>query len=472
MGDICSLSLENAAERIETEKTPDQRAKAADELRQLRDLFASTGFGDLFSAPDDFLDRIESLPATHSGTTPSTELLDLIVDSTFASSAFARAEEWPPSVVRARSQSELANFASGNTRFDVLIADDVDAFDTAVLERFAETGARVHRIGAVASTDAVTLEIPHRQVNFQMADLASGRHGYWLGGPGGPGLVVRESPQSHLDSLTTEAAKLAAFLQDLGRTAAVAPLASDVVADIIVVATDELRDEDLQDHAIHAREGLVVLCRKDLRQQGVTASQRLPADAITAGSLGWRVKRTCTEGLVVANNGKAVALVDEPVALTSAQEMVTDVVGRLSSLGWRPIVVWRDAPRDPETLERLLHAHAVPVDVEESLPVLVERFDAPEPDPRSVKETAGLATWDLLNIPGNSPPALTPLKGDTIVPAGTPVVADIAPVLPTRDPKPVEQPRPVIVLPRTASEEGPRGPLLPEVQTALVPVGN
>lgn len=71
MGEIIWLPLEKVAERIQADRIPDERARTAEELRQLRDLFASTGFGDLFAAPDDFLERSEALGGHPAQTAPS-----------------------------------------------------------------------------------------------------------------------------------------------------------------------------------------------------------------------------------------------------------------------------------------------------------------------------------------------------------------------------------------------------------------
>jgi hypothetical protein len=51
--------------------------------------------------------------------------------------------------------------------------------------------------------------------------------------------------------------------------------------------------------------------------------------------------------VLLEKNGRCVALVDEPLALSGSEDLVKDIVDRLSSLGWRPLVAWRDAPRIP-----------------------------------------------------------------------------------------------------------------------------
>jgi hypothetical protein len=221
MDEITAGPIEEAFRRVETSWMPDERAKAADELRQLRDLFASTGFGDLFTALADFIERHRATSTTHAtqtGLRHAPEMLDVLVETT-ASSAPAnpsKLKEWPVSVARARTQHELAEIASRGDRFAVLVADDADELDAGMLDHFAAAGTRVHRIGAAATTDAIVLEVPHRQVNFEVADLASQRPGYWLAGPGGLGVVVREAANSPLDFLQSESARLVKTLHGLG----------------------------------------------------------------------------------------------------------------------------------------------------------------------------------------------------------------------------------------------------------------
>lgn len=373
---------EEAVRRVETSGISDDRAKAAEKLRQLRDLFASTGFGDLFAAPADFSERQRAsiTPVTQTALRHAPEVLDLLIEAT-ASSATAnhlKLHEWPVAVARARTQHELKEIASREESFDVLVADDADDFDAAMLDQFAAAGTRVHRIGA-AGADAIVLEVPHRQVNFEVADLASQRPGYWLAGPGGLGVLVREAADSQLDFLRSQLAKLVKALHDDGYSATMAPVTKNAIADIIVAAVDKLQDEDIRKLAGSAREGIVVLCRSDARRLQPALERPLSADAITAQSLGWRITRACTEGVQLEKDGKTVALVDEPVAFTGSEDLVTDIVDRLSSLGWRPIVAWRDAPRDPHDLQRLLESRSLPLAGEKPVRAVFERLDLSPP---------------------------------------------------------------------------------------------
>jgi hypothetical protein len=377
MDRIVAAPIEEVMRSLEANQVLDARARAADELRQLRDLFASIGFGDLFTTPVDLVERHEALapPAGQATLAHSWGMLDLLVDATDPSepAKSSRLKEWPCSVVRVRNQNELAELATRERHFDVLVADDADVFAAGTLDWFAAAGTRVHRIGVDAAADAIRLEIPHRQINCEIADLASQRPGYWLGGPDGLGVVVRETPKAELDFLRLEATKLVKGLRDLGRDAALAPV--DAAVDIIVTAVDFLVDKDLRDLACRARKGIVILCVRDLRRLASPVDWPLPADAIAARSLGWRIKRVCAEGVVLEKEGRMVALINEPVALTAFDDVVTDVVDRLAALGWRPLVAWRDAAREPNELARLLEACALPLSRGGPVRVLLECLD-------------------------------------------------------------------------------------------------
>ena len=385
--EIAGMPIEETVKSLDRSTMPDERAKATQEVRHLRDLFASTGFGDLFAAPADFARKSDESLADQSTATIagySSGVLDLLLDATMPS-AFANSstkKEWPPSVTRARTQSELKDIASRGDRFDVLVADDADAWEESTLDKFAAVGTRVHLIGTDKDGDVVILDIPHRQTNFEIADLASQRRGYWLAGPRGSGLVVRETAGAELESLRSEAARLIISLQDLGRDVVLADGADGTVADFVVAVFDELTDAGVLGLAKRAREGIFILCRRDMRRPVSPPERSLPEDAITARSLGWGIKRASAEGVVLEKDGRAVALVDEPVALTGSEDLVIDVVDRLSALGWCPLVAWRDAPRDPDGLQRLLARHSLSLDGEDAFRAVAEFFGLSQSAPQ------------------------------------------------------------------------------------------
>jgi hypothetical protein len=390
MREVTTAPLEDAAKIIEAGWILDERAKAANELRQLRDVFASTGFGDLFTTPADFFERCEAAVShvTQAGLTYGPEMLDLLLGARVDSAAaIPNLKEWPASFMRARTRNELAEIASRRHRFDVVVADDVGEFDAVMLERFAAAGTWVHKFGIVAGNSAIALEVPHRQIHFEIANLASGRPDHWLAGPSGLGLVVREESNSAYRDLKSAATQLVTTLQALGCNAALFPLARGAAADIVVAAADELLDVALGNLAKCAREGIVILCRRDLRQPRSIPERPLLPDATTARVLGWQIKRACGEGVLLEKNGRCVALVDEPLALSGSEDLVKDIVDRLSSLGWRPLVAWRDAPRIPDELNRLLDVHAVPLPREDSIRIIVEGLDLSRPAVRSQEGT-------------------------------------------------------------------------------------
>ena len=110
----------------------DPRVKAATEMRQLRELFASTGFGDLLGADGDFVEKVERASASaappEAAALPrrpyNPEVLDLLMElTTFIEQH--EAAEWPASVRRARTAQEAFDGISGPVRFDVVVIDDV-----------------------------------------------------------------------------------------------------------------------------------------------------------------------------------------------------------------------------------------------------------------------------------------------------------------------------------------------------------
>jgi hypothetical protein len=238
----------------------------------------------------------------------------------------------------------------------------------------------VHRIGSTARSDAIALEIPHRQTNCEIADVISDRPGRWLTGPGGMGVVVRDFGHFDLDFLRAAAGRLVATLQEIGCGASLAPLPRDTFTNVLVAVVDTLSNSALRSLATQAREGVVIFCRRDLRKPEGPVAHTPSSDCITAQSLGWRITHACTDGVLLEKDGRCVALIDEPVALTAADEVVTDMVDRLAALGWRPIIAWRDAPRDRTALNTLLNSHSMPISRDQTLHTLLERF-ALEPAP-------------------------------------------------------------------------------------------
>lgn len=122
--------IEEAANTAGATGAADQRSKAATELRQLRELFASTGFGDIFEAPPDFAALVEdasSPAATEAGEPAQTygaDVLDLLLELTTVEERPA-ASAWPATVVRARSVQEAIAAYRQHGRFDVVVIDDV-----------------------------------------------------------------------------------------------------------------------------------------------------------------------------------------------------------------------------------------------------------------------------------------------------------------------------------------------------------
>jgi hypothetical protein len=381
---IFSAPIEDALEILGGASAADPRSKAASELRQLRDLFASTGFGDLLKAPEDLARQIEenSKEAADPGAPPSApsyspQILDLLLEFSTLSEFPAQAE-WPPSVKRARTVQEALDAAAGN-RFDVVVIDDASGFSADDLRQIGASGPTVHRVGVAEHDDAILLEIPHRQADADVAAAASGQPTRWLGTPSSFGLLVRTDSAMSLDQLSAAAGLLVA---ELARSGCSASLASGTqAANVIVAAMDELHEDGLAAVAEKAGHGIVVFCRKDERPPPAQRGLPAAADARTALALGWKIQRAATEGTVLEKDGKIAALVNEPAAMSPWDETVTDVSHRLEALGWQPIVAWNGTERSRPDLDRLLTAHSVP-SAPSPFRKIAEEFDLRAPPPQ------------------------------------------------------------------------------------------
>ncbi|MBR1217496.1 hypothetical protein JQ557_05830 [Bradyrhizobium sp. U87765 SZCCT0131] len=342
--------------------TLEPRAKAADEARQLRDLFASTGFGDMLNAPEDFARQIEqaslAVPAAEpaSGPSYSPGVLDLLLDLTSLAERPAD-ERWPAAVRRARTASD-ALAALAQNRFDVVVIDDASGFPADSLAQIKSFRPTVHLLGIAEDDRTISLEIPHRQTDPEVAAAASGEPNRWLGEPGGFGVLVREDEGLDAGGLSAAAERLAAELRREGCSASAS---GSEAADVVVAAFDKLHDADLAGVAQRAAHGVVILCRKDLRSASSPAEPPQSADAQAAQSLGWKISRAATEGTVLDKGGRTAVLVEEKAHISAHDETVADVSQRLKALGWAPVISWSGTERGPEDLSRLLAAHSRPL---------------------------------------------------------------------------------------------------------------
>ncbi|MGA7804511.1 hypothetical protein [Bradyrhizobium sp.] len=359
---ICRAPLEEAFAQLES-AAPDARAMAATEMRQLRELFASTGFGDLLDADDDFVDKVEhasAAPPQAAALLPqpySPQVLDLLLDLTTFTEQH-EAAEWPASVMRARTAQEALDAIGGAARFDVAVIDDVSDYPLHLAHALETSGATVHRIGVTDHDAAIVLAMPHRQSDADIAAATSGQPNRWIGASGSFGIVVRTDPRLESAQLSSAADRLVLELRKSGCNAAQA--STGRLADVIVASVDELRDADVAAFAKKARQGIVVVCRSNRRSPPAAQDRRREPDIKSAEALGWLVSRTAIDGTVLERDGRSVALIREPVALSPGDETVADVAARLTGLGWRPVVLWRGAERAPQDLESLLAGHSVP----------------------------------------------------------------------------------------------------------------
>jgi hypothetical protein len=364
-------------------RAPAPRAKAATEMRQLRELFASTGFGDLLGADDDFAERVERasaappeaaarLPQPH-----NPEVLDLLLELTTFVEQHEPAE-WPASVRRARTAQQAVDVISGPTQFDVVVIDDVFDYPLDLIGALERSGATVHRIGVTHHDTAIVLEMPHRQSDAEIAAVVSGQPNRWLGASESFGIVVRTDPRLESTQLSSAADRLVSELRKSGCN--VAPASAGQEADVIVASVDELRDADVSAFAEKARQGIAVLCRTNRRSPPANQDRGPEPDIESAEQLGWLISRATIDGTVLERDGRSVALIREPVAIWPGDETVADVTTRLTALGWRPVVLWRGAERAPQELENLLMGHAVPTGTS-PFRKIAETFSLAEPQP-------------------------------------------------------------------------------------------
>jgi hypothetical protein len=363
---IFKAPIEDAFSILESE-APDPRAKAATEMRQLRELFASTGFGDLLGADEDFVEKVERasagppaaaalLPQPH-----NPEVLDLLLELTRFVEQH-EAAEWPASVRRARTAQQAVDAISGPARFDVVVIDDASDYPLDLVRSLETSGAKVHRIGVMHHDAAIVLEMPHRQSDAEIAAIVSGQPNRWLGASESFGIVVRTDPRLESTQLSSAADRLVSELRKSGCN------------------VDELRDADVSAFAEKARQGIAVLCRSNRRSPPVNQETGPEPDIESAEQLGWLISRATIDGTVLEKDGRSVALIREPIAISPGDETVADVASRLTALGWRPVVLWRGAERAPHDLENVLIGHSVPTGTS-PFRKIAETFSLADPQP-------------------------------------------------------------------------------------------
>jgi hypothetical protein len=377
-----TVPIEDAKGTLENAAETGHRIRVAKEIRQLRELFAETGFGDALTAPADFETRVKEAGSRVHPSVPSSgydpQILDLLLDLTKRSEHNALTE-WPDNLARARNDAELTEIATSSRQFDVVVVDDASGYAPELLVSLAAAGARVHRIGVAKADDAICLDLPHRQLDATVAEIALGRLNQWLGSPDAIGVVVRTAPHLTIDQLRALANQLAQVLRSNGYDALIS--GSREQADLVVTSLGELRDADLPAIAGNARNGVVALCCFDFRtaKQNVDLPPSQTPDIALAQSLGWKVTQVCPEGTVLEKEGRLVVLVEETVVLGPEDGTIADDLSRLSSLGWRPIVAWHGSPRTPEELVSLLDERAVRPD--HRIHEIVDRFELTPPEP-------------------------------------------------------------------------------------------
>ena len=358
--DMLARPLSELPEVTETAAGNASRREAARELRDIRDAYAATGFGDVLGAPPPRADGLRRAPR------PAPEFLDMLLPP-------ARTP-LPP--VR---QSPVQRYREGmdptalRGDYDVVVVDDEAGASDALVGAVDSLGTLTHWIGVrPGDGEAYTLARPHRQRDALLANVATGHVDVpaWLGSPKGAGIVVRKVPAHEVDDLAAARASMVEALSRAGYAAvgwdADAGAKPDP-ADLVVVSCGHLTGQTVGAAAGLASEGLVVLCR----ESGWTAPDLSRGPGGEAVPDGWRVVVDAAEGRILVRDGKSAILVREPAWDDPTAESVADRVERLRSLGWSPVVEWAGRPRRPADLAALLAASAV------------------APDPRMVKVMAG-----------------------------------------------------------------------------------
>ena len=378
--EITEGPIEEAHARLCEFRASDPRTLAATELRELRSLFTETGFGDVLSPPP----LPESpAPAALVRTPPprySPEFLDLLleIDAESDCSHVYECFRWPQSLERARTSEELASLTMIGKRFDVVVTDDAERFNLDLLERLASS--RLHRLGVAASSGNISLEEGSRtgksiSVQLERADAV--------------GLVYVEAPELEADGLAAIAARLAEHLRHVGFDAVVAPHEGADTPALLVASADAAEEKQVRRLLDFALDGVVVLCRSWHPDSDVVAP--LSADARAALHLGWRVRKTFADGLLLEKDGRVAALVNEPQGELPTDEVIIDLIRRVETRGWSPIVCWRDAPRDPAELARLLQGRSTALDKNAAVAKVVRQFvlSPPRPVPEPPEDKGG-----------------------------------------------------------------------------------
>jgi hypothetical protein len=365
--EMTRVSIEEAPVRVCEFRPSDPRVLAGIELRELRSLFAATGFGDVLSVP--MLPESASPVRAQIAPLPQyrPEFLDLLLEIDAENDPFEsyEAPSWPESLSRAMTVEELTGLAGAGKTFEVVIADDADRISPELLECLARS--RLHRLGVAASPGTISLEGGSRSISSRLdpADAI--------------GLIHVEAPELDADGLLAAAARLAEHLRRAGYDAV---LTEDEGADLpglLVASTDTAEEKYVRRLLNFPRDGVVILCRSWCSDADPDAP--LSADVPTALSLGWRVRKAFADGVLLEKDDRVAALVNEPESTLPTNELVVDLVRRMQMRDWSPVVCWRDAPRDPAELGPLLEARATALDRRAAVVKLVREFNlSPPPD--------------------------------------------------------------------------------------------
>jgi hypothetical protein len=104
--------------------------------------------------------------------------------------------------------------------------------------------------------------------------------------------------------------------------------------------------------------------------------------------------------LLLEKDGRVAALVNQPQGELPTDEVIIDLIRRVETRGWSPIVCWRDAPRDPAEVARLLQGRSTALDKNAAVAKVVRQFvlSPPRPVPE-LPEDKGVPVPELVADP-------------------------------------------------------------------------
>ncbi len=358
MAQVRGRGLADLADAGDVASENAERLSAALALREIRDAYAATGFGDVLD-PASVPPAPALAPPARRAPRHDPASLDLLLP-------LARPPAAPgpntPLVHRHRPGEDASPLRAD---YDVVVVDDEESMPDETIAAVDSLATLTHYVGVrQGDHDDFRLSWPHRQRDMVLANVATGRLAppAWLGSPKGAGVVVRVLDRDALPVLAAAARRLVGLLRDAGydaqawTDAGAAPPGPE--ADLTVLAWDDVDAAAVGRACDVSRDGVVVLCRTCGWVPPDLGAVRRPPP----GAEGWTVVADVAEGMILVRGGKSAAIVREPSWNDPGAETVAGRVGRMRDLGWDPVVEWAGRPRAPGELAALLESTGVAPD--------------------------------------------------------------------------------------------------------------